>query len=55
LTEEWEAWRLVVLKVATLTELNTTWSLEDIEKANAVLEIKDAIEEALMPSPPPPP
>jgi hypothetical protein len=42
-----------VLQIASWTEINTSWSVEDIEKANAVLEIKDAIEEVLAPTPPP--
>ena len=33
-------WRLVVHRVATLQELETHWSLDDVDKANAMLDMK---------------
>lgn len=33
-------WSLVLEKVATLTELETTWNLDDAHRANAVLQIR---------------
>jgi|WetSurMetagenome_2_1015567.scaffolds.fasta_scaffold1353156_2 hypothetical protein len=40
---EWPVWRLVIAGKATLHELETTWSLEDLMKANTVLDIQDEI------------
>lgn len=42
-------WRLITAQVATLQELETWWSLDDIYRANAVLDLQGAIEQALMP------
>ena len=36
-------WRLVREHVATWTELQTTWSLADVEEANAALDINARI------------
>jgi hypothetical protein len=38
-------WRLVTMKVATLTEIDTAWSLDDILDANAVLDYQAAAQE----------
>lgn len=35
------AWRLVIGKVATLAEIDTHWSLDDMLDANAVLDMQD--------------
>jgi hypothetical protein len=35
-------WRLVAAKVATLTEIDTAWSIDDIFDANAVLDYQQA-------------
>jgi len=43
---------LVTKQVATWKDLNEYWSFDDLERANAVLDIDDAIQEALMPEPP---
>jgi hypothetical protein len=42
--EEWAIWRLVTEKIATLKEIDEHWSLEDIDKANAVLDMRREIE-----------
>jgi hypothetical protein len=43
---EFIIWRLVVLeKCATLTELEN-WTLEDVMKANAILDMKHDIEKS---------
>lgn len=39
----WPAWRLVAEGVATLTEIETRWSIDDVADANTVL---DALEDA---------
>ena len=39
-------------KIATYEELGQFWSLEDVDKACAVLDIKAAITDALSPEPP---
>lgn len=41
---EWLLWRLVMAKVATLTELRTTYSLMDVIKLNSILDMKEDIE-----------
>jgi hypothetical protein len=46
LLEEWPIWRLVEAKIATLTEIESTWNLDDVLRANTVLDIKAKIEEA---------
>ena len=35
-------WRLVTAKVATLTEIDGNWSIDDIYDANAVLDFQQA-------------
>jgi ABC-type uncharacterized transport system substrate-binding protein len=46
--EELEIWRLITDKTASLYELETTWSLDDAMRANAVLDMKQAIEAKAM-------
>lgn len=40
--EEWLLWRLVIAEppVATLTELETVWSLDDVLRGNAALDFR---------------
>lgn len=45
-----ELWRLVLEGVATWSELGSpAWSMDDVERANAAMDMKGAMEEALMP------
>jgi len=37
-------WRLILARVATLGELETIWSLDDVARANAMLDLKSHIE-----------
>ncbi len=37
-------WRLVKNGMATLTELETTWSIDDVLRANAVLDMVNFID-----------
>lgn len=48
---EWPAWRLVFSEpqIATLELLQTTWTIEDVAKANALLDRQDAIRWAAAP------
>jgi hypothetical protein len=39
-------WRLVVKRIATLQEIETHYSFDDILRANAVLDMADEIERA---------
>ena len=39
-----DVWRLVLEKVATLEELKTSWTLDDVERAVAVLAFKASVE-----------
>ena len=45
-------WRLVTEQTATLEELETWWSLDDMVRAAAVLDVKQAIEATLIERPP---
>jgi hypothetical protein len=45
LTEEVEVWRLVTEKIATLTELETVWSYDDMIRANVTLGVKNEIDQ----------
>lgn len=45
LQEEWIVWRLVLSKTATLTELDSTWSLDDLLMANYALTYQQACQE----------
>lgn len=38
-------WRIVLSKIATLEEIDTSWCLDDILDANAVLDYQDALRE----------
>jgi hypothetical protein len=40
----WPVWRLVIARVATLTEIREHWSLIDVADANEVLDIKEELE-----------
>ena len=44
LESEWGVWRLVLEKVATLEEINSSWNFLDIIKMNALLDMKIDIE-----------
>lgn len=38
-------WRLIIIdKVATLEEIENTWSMDDLTRANTMLDIKHQIE-----------
>ena len=41
-------WRLVIDKVASLQEIETHWNLEDVMKANALLDMRIDIEKDVM-------
>jgi hypothetical protein len=41
---EWPLWRLVKNNMATWSELSTHWSMDDVAKANAILDMTDTIE-----------
>jgi len=38
-------WRLVFEKLATLEELETIWNLDDVDRANALLDMRQAMEQ----------
>ena len=38
-------WRVVIAKIATLTELRTTWSFRDLIDANIILNLKEQMEQ----------
>lgn len=40
-------WRLVLEQVATLAEIETQWSLDDVYRANAMLDMRAAVSEAI--------
>ena len=44
-------WRLVTERVATLAEIDGHWTLEDIYKANALLDMQADIRAANAPKP----
>ena len=50
LRDELMIWRLVIKGVATLQEIETFYSLDDVIRANTMLDITDAIERATMES-----
>lgn len=39
----------MVNQVATLEELDTHWSIDDVMRANAVLDVREEIELVMMP------
>ena len=45
---EWPVWRLVTERVAHLEELNRSWTVLDIAKANAVLDMRADIKRMQM-------
>lgn len=45
LEDEWQVWRLVRARVATLSELHS-WDLDDLAKANALLDAQEDYEAA---------
>lgn len=40
----WAVWRVVFRKVATLEEIETHWSIVDLDKANEILDYLDALD-----------
>ena len=38
-------WRLVISKLATLKDIDTFWTVDDILKGNAVLDMQDTFDE----------
>lgn len=40
----WAVWRVVFRKIATLEEIETHWSIVDLDKANEILDYLDALE-----------
>lgn len=42
---EWSIWRPVTAKIATLAEIETHWSIDDLADANEALDIKAEAEE----------
>jgi len=46
LTMELVVWRLVTEKVASLQEIDEHWCINDVFKANAMLDLKIAISDA---------
>ena len=45
LRTELAIWRLVFERLATLNALETSWSLDDVYRANALLDMKDDLAE----------
>lgn len=39
-----DIWRLITEKMATLEELKTSWTMDDVDRAIAVLNLKADIE-----------
>jgi len=39
--EEMSIWRLVVEGICSLKELESCWSIDDVERANAVLDMRE--------------
>ncbi len=45
---EWSLWRLIIIdKVATLNELENEWDMDDLTRANTILDVKAQIEEIM--------
>jgi len=44
LLDEIDIWRLVTEEKATLYELETIWSIDDVSRAISTMELKSAIE-----------
>ena len=45
--EEWPLWRLWLDKGVPIKEIQEQWTLEDVLKANAILDMKEAYETGL--------
>lgn len=46
---EWPLWRLVIIdKVATLKELEEHWDMDDLVRANTMLDVKAQCESIMM-------
>ena len=45
-------WRLIISKIATKKELDTHWGIDDILKANSILDFKDEMMRLLFPKKP---
>lgn len=41
---DWRIWRIVISKHATLQEIETHWSIDDLCDANEALDVKSDIE-----------
>jgi len=41
ISEEWLVWRLVLSRISTLTELDSSWSLDDLIRANLALTLQE--------------
>jgi len=39
---EWPLWRLVTGKIATLSEIEASWSFDDVVRANALLDYQQS-------------
>lgn len=48
LREELAIWRVVEGQLATLTELESTWSIDDLLRANAYLDMKTEVDTIMM-------
>jgi hypothetical protein len=48
ISDEWLAWRLYIAGKASLQELDLVYSLDDVIKANVVLDIDEKIQAILM-------
>lgn len=44
--DDWAVWRLVLSRTATLAEIETHWSLDDLVLANYALTYQQACQEA---------
>lgn len=41
---EWSVWRVIIEQVATLREIESYWSIDDLADANEALDIKHEAE-----------
>jgi hypothetical protein len=46
LIDEWPVWRIITAGMATLQEIDTHWTLIDVDNANDVLDLQQQLEEA---------
>lgn len=46
---EADLWKLVLKGIATWTELQTTWSFQDVQTAITFMELQSSIEDIMMP------